>query len=318
MTSQLPTLTFLVLVLAYVHGFAIQQRQPAFSRTKSALDMMSLESPETLLTLSSPLLSVDDSLVASELMGDASIMSDVVESNDFFDFSNTPLVIQTFAIMGRLLCIASDFIPDHHIVPSEFVYQSVMLSIASAGIINTVKEMRSAKKEDLTSQDRESFESLFRPAGISWSQYKQMSREGIFEWIEMSPGSIITGSEVNEQRGLYWLQSGNLEIEANGSAIRSMTPRCRHLVGDFSPLLSTTATGSQLIAETTVKVGSDGATMLHIDAEKLKDFLESNRMLHNGMRNMLLNGMQRHVATLLSGTGTFSSEGVNQQRSCLC
>jgi hypothetical protein len=280
--------------------------------------MVSFESPEALLTLSAPLLSVQDSSVASELMGDASIMSDVFESNDFFDFANTPLAIQTLAIMGRLLCIASDFIPDHHVVPSEFIYQSVMLSIASAGIVNTVKEMRSRNKEDLTTQDRESFKSLFRPAGISWSQYKQMSEEGIFEWMEMTAGSIITGSQSNDQQGLYWLQSGNLEIESNGSVIRSMTPRCSHLVGDFSSLLSTTTASNQLIAESTVKVGSEGAAMLYIDAEKLKEFMESNRMLHSGMRNMLLSGMQRHVATLLSGTDAVSSEQTNQQRSCLC
>merc|ERR1712224_261052 len=138
----------------------------------------------------------------------------------------TPLAIQSLVIISRLFCICSAFLSDNSILPSEFAYQSMMIVIALAGTFDTLKNTATERdSQDLSMQDQRCFVSLFRPTGLSLTQYKQLLEKGAFEWAQVEPGTVITSNEVDtdERQDLYWLQNGEVEVSSNGNMIQMVT-----------------------------------------------------------------------------------------------
>mmetsp|Transcript_14456 Transcript_14456/g.21300 ORF Transcript_14456/g.21300 Transcript_14456/m.21300 type:complete len:331 (+) Transcript_14456:67-1059(+) len=296
-------------------SFVMHRQKSEFLNRKqdSQLRMNLIDPPSTLLTLASPLSSAslfsaelpDDA--ESELLGEASHISDFLAA---FRYQMNPLSFSMLAICSRICCISSDFLPDHNVLPSEIVYQSIMLAITSVGALKTLKT--AINSQGCTIQHQRCYVSLFRPAGLSWIQFKQISESGAFEWMEVSPGSTITSNEYSEDpQHLYWLRTGNLEFQSSGTTIQmSISKSQSRLFGNLRfPVTSSTRKKSAAKVNSsftqgsnirmTVKAGPEGAKVLRIDTVKLKKLMDQDSSLNAPIQSMLLEGMKANMASLI-------------------
>mmetsp|Transcript_32925 Transcript_32925/g.49710 ORF Transcript_32925/g.49710 Transcript_32925/m.49710 type:complete len:325 (-) Transcript_32925:167-1141(-) len=290
-----------------------QANAASFRRETSQMQMNVVDSSSTLLTLATPTFSTSMSSTslsnaAPEIMGDASHISDFI---NFFRSRLSPVALHVLIISSRMFCISSDFLPDHNILPSEIIYQSIMLTVASAGAFKALKDS-SGNSQGFTMQDRRCYVSLFRPAGLSWAQFKHISESGAFQWIQVSPGSAVSSSESEDF--LYWLQNGDLEVYSTGSMIQSFSYKSKSrlfgnlrfpVTGSTRKNLNSKASNSFLQAsnmQMAFRAGSEGATVLRIDTIKLKQLMHRDSAVNAGVRRMLLQGLKANMATLMFST----------------
>lgn len=279
------------------------------------MQMNVVDSSSTLLTLATPILSTSMSSTGlsnaapeiTEIMGDASHISDFI---NFFRSRLSPVALHVLIISSRIFCISSDFLPDHSILPSEIIYQSIMLTVASAGAFKALKDS-SDNRQGFTMQDQRCYVSLFRPAGLSWAQFKHISESGAFQWIQVSPGSAVSSSESEDF--LYWLQNGDLEVYSTGSFIQSFSCKSTSrlfgnlrfpVTGSTRKDLNSKANNSYLQAskQMTFRAGPEGANVLRINTIKLKELMHRDSALNSGVRRMLLEGLKANMATLMFST----------------
>ena len=265
---------------------------PHTSRGKSPLHMVF--EPSSLMTASpifsaafSPAMTPLDPFVEAEIFSDAAHVA--------LDFASlmgpATLAIRALAVLGRIFVMASDYAPDHTMLPEELIFQLAMLFISSVTLARSVAPMLSLK--ETTMRDRKSYASLFRPVGVTWMQFKVLSAVAL-EWVEVAPGAIITTDEMaesGEHRDLYWLNKGE--------ALQTISSKTAHLLGDLTFACRSTKTE---YPKTTAKAGENGATLLRLDTVKLKRMMKQDDSLDKAVRNMLLDGMQARISLLLSGS----------------
>jgi hypothetical protein len=313
-----PAILLATASLGRTNAFAIQtsrlNRDPHTKRS-APLQMTPLLEPSA-FSLASPLLSI-------ALMPSLSPMDPFIEAELFNDAAHialdltallgpATLAIRVAAVIGRIFAMASDYVPDHSMNPEEFAFQITMLIVSVTALGQSLQPMLMGLNQELTMRDRKCFASLFRPAGVSWMQYKVLSSVAL-EWTEVNPGAIITTDEESSELGvdvhkkLYWLYSGDVDIQSKGEILQSIAPKSAHLLGDlsiFAPTSTSTSSTSsknhQDFPKTTAKAGSKGATLLRIDTKQLKKLMKNDAKLDNAVRNMLFDGMQERIASLLS------------------
>mmetsp|Transcript_5823 Transcript_5823/g.9671 ORF Transcript_5823/g.9671 Transcript_5823/m.9671 type:complete len:312 (-) Transcript_5823:352-1287(-) len=302
-----PTIALAASFLGRTNGFVIQ---PSLSNrdahtTRSAPLRMTLE-PST-LNLVSPLLSIAlspsispmDPFVEAELFNDAAHIALDLTSL----LGPATVAIRAAAVIGRVFAMASDYVPDHAMLPEELVFQVTMLVISLAGLGQSLQPLLMGLNQQLTMRDRKCFASLFRPAGFSWMQYKFLS-SAAFEWTEVTPGAIITTDEATigdgDHNELYWLYNGDAEIQSKGETLQRIAPKSAHLLGDLSVFAKTASSSKHEFPKTTAKAGLNGATLLRINTAELKKLMKNDNRLDNVVRSMLFDGMQARIASLLS------------------
>ena len=257
------------------------------------------------LTLASPLFSAAFSPATSPLdpFLEAELFNDAAHvALDFATMMGPATVaIRALAVIGRIFVMASDYVPDHAMLPEEFVFQVVMLGISSAALARSLPPMFATK--EMTMRDRKCFDSFFRPAGITWMQYKLVSATAM-EWTDAIPGAIITTDEMDgaAHQDLYWLYRGEIEIQSKGEVIQRISSKTAHLLGDltFANTSPKTDHANKTHPKTTAKAGLKGATLLRVDTIKLKELMKRDDGLDKAVRNMLLDVMQERIASLLS------------------
>ncbi|KAI2496458.1 hypothetical protein MHU86_18042 [Fragilaria crotonensis] len=208
------------------------------------------------------------------------------------------VAIRALAVIGRIFVMASDYVPDHAMMPEELLFQMAMLCISSATLARSVAPAFTQK--ELTMRDRKSYASLFRPSGVTWMQYKFLSNAAL-EWVEVTPGAIITTDEMTvegERKDLFWLYKGQVDIQSMGERLQQISSKRGLLLGDLS-FASPTSSRSEY-PKTTVKAGTNGATLLRIDTVKLKSMMKNDDSLDRAIRNMILDAMHARIASLLS------------------
>jgi hypothetical protein len=210
------------------------------------------------------------------------------------------IAIRALAVLGRIFVMASDYVPDHTMLPDELIFQLAMLCISSVTLARSVAPMLTLK--ETTMRDRKSYASLFRPVGVTWMQFKVLSAV-VLEWVEMAPGAIITTDEMlesGEHQDLYWLYQGQIQIQSKGEAPQTISGKTAHLLGDLT--FACRSTKKIDYPMTTAKAGQNGATLLRLDTLKLKKMMRQDDNLDKAVRNMLLDGMQAQISLLLGGT----------------
>lgn len=246
-----------------------------------------------------PALSPMDPFVEAEIFNDAAHVA--------LDFTSllgpAKLTLRVAAVVGRLLAIAGDYAPDHAMLPEEVVYQSIMLWIASAGLIKSLAPMVKSET-DLTMRDRKCFASLFHEAGVDWMQYKLL-RGAAMEWRKVSPGAIITTDELVgvDNHNLYWLYSGEVVMQSQGDVVQTVQSKTSHLLGDVTFASSSSSAKKKQSAELpkiTTYAGPKGATLLCLDTTILKELMASDESLDKAIRIILFEAMQERIASLLN------------------
>lgn len=257
----------------------------------------------------------------------------------------TPIFLQLLSVMGRLFCIASDYIPDHTMLPEEFVYQISMLGISTTALVRSLQDTFNASTRKLTMRDRKCFASLFRPAGVTLMQFKMLMATETLEWKDMTQGSLITCEESSspfesnkkhevhsENNYIYWLYNGELEGQSKSNVIQTIKPKRKHLIGDLSftfkaPLEKKKLSASSVESSTkkhkkgydkyptaTVRVKSDIATVLRFDITKLKHLMAGDKLLDRAIQDLLLDSMQERLSSLMTLSRMIAQQKEKQHR----
>jgi hypothetical protein len=112
-------------------------------------------------------------------------------------FSPNTLLLKLFVLCGRVFSILSDLTPDGSITTDEFLFQSCMLALSSYNVINMIMPLIRSTSQTTSFQDRRIYQSIFRPIGFTWSQFKFLIANGSFEWVDISPKSTLIETKEN-------------------------------------------------------------------------------------------------------------------------
>ena len=278
-----------------------------------------------------------DPKIESEVLSDMSHVA-----LDFLSLLNPDtLVLRAASVVGRLLFIASDFVLDRKISPDDLIFQSGTLTASTILLAkSTVPLIASWLTEEyntVTFRDRRAYQTMFRPVGVSWLQYRILFGTGAMEWTDHMPSSTILSTSSSgdekiyqeEQHHVHWLYQGNAEVKYYGSSEtvqyldmrqgKSLnSPNDMGLLTDtkFIELLQekTRKRSKKLNPDTpsensmhtnwprapTVTIGSKGATVLKINMVKLIQLMKDDQKLDTSLRSLFLKGMHRKLSALLS------------------
>jgi hypothetical protein len=227
------------------------------------------------------------------------------------------LVARLATIVGRVFAIASDYVPDHKVLPEEVVFQAIMMAVACFGLFQALLPLALASlvPADTMLRDGKVFTSVFEPAGMTWSQFKAM-RALCADWIQVEPGHVIcvepcetcpNDTSNDDDNYIYWLYRGHAEILSvndgkllcrvmteTGRANRKQRAMSGQRFLGATQLLTTLSSKappdqSGFIATVTKVVSTEedgdvGATLLRIHAGKLKILIQSDPDLADSMR----------------------------------
>ena len=234
------------------------------------------------------------------------------------------VTIQAAAVAGRVFAIASDYLPDHAMLPEEFVFQACMLTMAVAGLMESLHSVlrANAGTKGATIRDKKCFSLFFRETGMTWTEYKVLAAAA-FEWMDVVPNaelSVLPSS-------LVWPYRGNMRLrEGQGPEETVAGCNSKHLFGDMDlcfvdssddirgPVHSMTTNSNNNnnkmipddddndVQDGTVRlsVGKDGATVLLIDTEALQAVMARDKQIENAVRSLSMRQMKKRIAHLLS------------------
>jgi len=282
----------------------------------TSLAMMDHTSVASAFTLVSPLLSFSLSVPPSaSLVTTAPILFDpAVEAELLNDMAHVALDLTTFfgpvtiairlmAIVGRLLVIGADYIPDHAMNFEEVIFQAAMLVIASSALVRSVHPTLLATSAQTTFRDSRIFLKTFSRAGMTWMQYKTIAAVAL-EWVQVEGESVIMTEETNDTDPhdyFYFLYDGTATIHSDEHFFEVNAPS----------LLGETRFASQLDGEDikedlpkmTIRAGPQGATLLRIQSSKLAYLMGNDDKLAKSIRSFIIKGMQEKLTTAMKRKG---------------
>ena len=349
------------------NGFAVK---PASAATRTAtrstrMPTNALFSPSTTATASAPLSMVPlpdfDLSLPTELLAFSNVnalssnsKSDSIPNNlvqaevmngmthallDFASlFGGATLLVRLATVVGRLCVVGVDVgratADASSILPDELGIQLGLLGFAVYQVMNTAGPKIQAQWAPrlLTAADRQAYRMLFRPAGISWHQYRQLSVSAM-DWVTVEPGHVIvdessTNNNSNSQEAVYWLHQGDVEMfntsdNAFLHQISSDHPKevaGLGLLGEMKlanlldrPRRTTVTENGENSSSSSKKnkkshqkstamkavAGPEGATLLRMNTTKLARLLRHDQELSSSMNRLAFKGMQDKLDALL-------------------
>jgi hypothetical protein len=265
----------------------------------------------------------DSSVVKAELMNGA-----IHATLDFTAlWGAATLAIRSAAVIGRVLVVASDVSNGREVLPDELAFQFGLLVIACNALANSAlpKIKASLAPPLLTSQDRHAFRALFRPAGITWNQFKELNLCAM-DWVTLEKGQIITSDEIEGLDGndaVFWLYQGDVEIHSNDKLLHDISrlgksQKDSHAAGlgllgemrlaklldgqNSSKKTKNKTTGEKKDESSrrmTAIVGESGATLLRMNTTKIEKLLKHDQELTNSVNRLVFKGMQDKLNALL-------------------
>lgn len=326
---KLPTVSAILcssLVVEHTDGF-LGQQQPiqyhTIQTSSSSLNLVPRANLESILKLISSPASSLPFLLASSLATPVvstppttafSITDPLVEAEVLNDLAHVALDLFTFfgpaklamrcaALVGRVLAMAADYIPDHHMVPEEWMFQMFMLSMTTAGLVQAALPVALSMTQGWTFRDGRAYNVVFGPAGMTQQQFQALKAIA-FEWKTVGAGQVI--SNYSEDEAMYWLYQGQALVSKNNKVIFNVTRSSfkgnvgKFLLGEMR-LLQTLDKNQKTAPSmnTTVVAGASGATVLRLCTKKLQLLLQTDQDLAESMRNLAVRGMQDKLAAHL-------------------
>ena len=253
---------------------------------------------------------------------EAEILADM--SHLFIDITpllEAPTIILRLSIlMGRLLAMESDYLPDQMIVKDDLVFELPLLGLSSVLTWRSLVPFLKAVTTKTSALDEIVFKQLFEPVGVNPIQFRSMVATCI-DWEVLDPGAQVVcehdDPSADETVYLYWLYEGDVigtyegidwtHIERhNGKSIDD--PSAVGLLSDskflYSLDLKETRKNKVEIENvkypmSTFRVGQQGATLMRIESDALYDLMEHDEHLAASIRKLLLKSLHRKVGLLL-------------------
>lgn len=239
----------------------------------------------------------------------ATALSDMALALDVASFltPEASMVAHLLAVVGRLLCITSDYLPDHTTMPDELSFQMTMLGMSVQLLAKSAVPLLDSAFVPSSMQDKRAYCALFREFGVSWSQYKSAS--AAFDWVDVKPN---TEFDTKDDEYFYWLYDGDIEVGING-AVKQVRKRRGSwkkesssgidLLGNVkygNPYETSKDAGTESakLEQDKLQVGENGATLLRINSKKLSDQLSGDRKMNKSFRSLMVNSMQKRIQTL--------------------
>jgi hypothetical protein len=222
------------------------------------------------------------------------------------------VAIRAASVVGRMMAMAADWLPDHWLNPEELVFQMAMLSLAVTGLFRAILPLYTAANHNVTVRDGKAFSILFGPAGMSWGQFKSLNAHCL-DWVSVSAHHTLSNEEELEvgDEYMYWLYKGCVITEHKGKQVFNVTRTSggasslkkdagRGLVGETKLLEELDKHDSvKKVPRTTVKVGDDGALLLRIHKPSLNALIECDHGLEKVMRRLVFQAMQEKLSAQL-------------------
>merc|ERR1719223_493467 len=210
------------------------------------------------------------------------------------------------SVAGRAFAMAANFLPHHAAHPEQLVCQSILLLVAAHGLAKDIQAETASAPASL--QEGRAFKAFFGPAGLSWSQFKSVSETAI-DFVTFEEGEVV--SDEQDSEFLYWLYSGEVEIESASSAFtvarETSVPRlsgsakpCKMGIwGDlkFSRMMRGQDISS--VPKASLRAaGSSGATMVRIHAPTLQTMMEEDSSLQSSLESVLFRSVHNKAMAL--------------------
>lgn len=230
------------------------------------------------------------------------------------------LIFRLSMLIGRILAMESDYLPDQMIVKDDLVFQVPLLGLSMVLAWRSLVPFFKAVTTKTTPLDEIVFKQLFEPVGVNPIQFRSMVATCI-DWEILDPGAQVVcendDPSADETVYLYWLYEGDVtgtyegihwtHIERhNGKSIDD--PSAVGLLSDLKFLYSLDLKEKMKnkaevenikYPMSTFRVGQQGATLMRIESDALYDLMEHDEHLAASIRKLLLKSLQRKVGLLL-------------------
>ena len=183
--------------------------------------------------------------------------------------------------------------------PDELAFQLGLLGLACHSLYHAAMPKIQASKGCIlmTSKDRLAYRSIFRAAGFSWQQFREISLQSM-DWVTVEPGQLIL--DELEEDAVFWLYEGHVDVRHESELVQRLSPddtSC--LLGEqhLASLLAGRSAASTASSKSYV-AGESGATLLRMDVPKLGRFLRHNDDMANNFGRLAFNSMQDRLNSL--------------------
>jgi len=202
--------------------------------------------------------------------------------------------------IGQVFGLLSYCSSNQCIQSDELIYQTIKIAFSFFLLMKTTIPAMNAGlncmiKPDncpLSSRDRQAYEELFEPIGLSWSHYNTLKYNGAFEWINLNADEKIILPSFNQdtntrsnnkdltkralEKEIYWLHEGSTNEQS-----------CSNLVFASNIFESTSKNCSE---ERYIIAGDSGATILKINSDKISKLLENDTKLESCIQSLIFIG----------------------------
>ena len=208
--------------------------------------------------------------------------------------------IRLIESIGQVFGLMSYCSSNHCIQSDELIYQTIKIAFSFFLLMKTtIPAMKAGLncviKPDscpLSSRDRQAYEDLFEPIGLSWLHYNTLKYNGAFEWINLNADEKIILPSFNQdtntrsntkdltkralEKEIYWLHEGSTNDQS-----------CSNLVFASNIFESRSKNCSD---ERHIIAGDSGATILKINSHKISKLLENDAKLESCMQSLIFIG----------------------------
>jgi len=295
---------------------SLQEDNGNFYAGLPALLLSTLLAPLTLLAAPASASVSADPLVEAEMLNDFHIIFDLMA---FLGPAKSP--VRLAAIIARIMSMAADYIPDHHILPEELAFQMFMLGFGTIGLARTALPSALAllsPSKDVSLRDRKVYTALFGPLGMNWNQYKAL-RDFALDWETVEPGQLIHDEHndtiANNNQYIYWLYSGRVIVSSKGKVLFDKKANSTSFRQDIGKRLlgedcllhcvgtecSLEGNFEEAFPSTTAKAGPEGATLLRIHKRNLDVLMQiTDEEFKEPMRKLLFRGFKDKLAARMA------------------
>jgi len=221
-----------------------------------------------------------------------------------FDYEDidSKVILKAMKVIGNMVVLQQSVTHLQDVLKDELLFQIGFLGLATWSLVNTVApkiKTHQAATMMMTPRDRLAFRKLFKPAGFSWLQFRELSiGSDAMEWVTVEAGEVI------DEESAFWLYEGDVDIifcsEDDEDHLCNMEGRSEGSLLGEEHLLSMLHSSFDETAflqdqEKTYIAGEEGATYLRLDNESLKSRFRHDDDLATSIRRMTYTAMKNKM-----------------------
>jgi len=239
-------------------------------------------------------------------------------------WTQATVAIRVAEVVGRLMVVGQNFLPGHTFMPDEMVFQLGFLVVSMQSLHKVVQPKIKAAQQAATGNyrmtpgDRKAYQTLFKPAGLDWNQYREISLDSM-EWVHLESGQTMqtgtTNAEEKKDAGnedesvMYWLHKGEVCVDKQAGDEECSLEQLvggnnsgTNLIGEdqLAEVLGLSSSNLDLHAAGPngarpahhITAGQAGAKLLKINTQKLEQVIRHDNGLASSVHKLLFRCMQ--------------------------